>query len=200
MSPTVDDAGLVAAAKEGDRAAMDRLLRLHHDRVYAVCRSVVGNDADAADATQNALISVVRGLGRFDGKSAFSTWVYRIATNAAVDELRRRSRRPQPVDHRSGDDRPRMEVGDRPDQSAEGAFQQIEDRLQVSGALAELTDDFRIAVVLRDVADLDYAEIGDVLGIPPGTVRSRIARGRAALARALGTSPPSLDVQSDSDD
>ena len=72
--------------------------------------------------------------------------------------------------------------------------------MQVSVALGELTDDFRMAVVLRDVADLDYAEIGDVLGIPPGTVRSRIARGRAALARALGTSPPSLDVQSDSDD
>ena len=63
--------------------------------MFAVCRRITGNDADAADATQEALLAVVRGLPRFDGRSRFSTWVYRIATNAALDELRRRQRRPR---------------------------------------------------------------------------------------------------------
>ena len=92
-----DDATLVKAAQAGDRAALDALLRRHHDRIYALCRRMTGNDADALDATQEALIAVVRGVARFDGRAAFSTWVYRVATNACLDELRRRGRRPEPV-------------------------------------------------------------------------------------------------------
>ena len=90
------DAALVAAAQAGDRGALDTLLRRHHDRLYALCRRVTGNDADGADACQEALIAIVRGLDRFDGRSAFSTWAYRVATNACLDELRRRRRRPEP--------------------------------------------------------------------------------------------------------
>ena len=76
-----DDRELVAAAQGGDQHALDRLLRRHYDRVYAVCRRVLGHDADAADATQDALIAAVKGLARFDGQASFSTWVYRVATN-----------------------------------------------------------------------------------------------------------------------
>ena len=86
----------MTAAQGGDRAALDALLRRHHDRLYAVCRRVTGNDTDAADACQEALIAIVRSLDRFDGRSAFSTWAYRVATNACLDELRRRRRRPDP--------------------------------------------------------------------------------------------------------
>ena len=89
-----DDRALVAAAQGGDRASLDTLLRRHYDRIYAVCRRVIGHDADAADAAQEAMIAVVRGLGRFDGRSSFGTWIYRIATNASLDELRRKRRRP----------------------------------------------------------------------------------------------------------
>ena len=96
MTDPIDDADLVALAKQGDRAALDRLLRLHQPRVHLVCRRITGNDADALDATQEALIAIVRGLPRFDGRSRFSTWAYRIATNACLDELRRRRRRPEP--------------------------------------------------------------------------------------------------------
>ena len=88
------DVELVESARGGDRAAMDQLLRRHHDRVFAVCRRITGNEADAADASQEALISIVRSLAKFDGRSSFGTWVYRIATNASLDELRRRRRRP----------------------------------------------------------------------------------------------------------
>lgn len=169
----------MAAAQAGDRGALDTLLRRHHDRVHALCRRITGNDADALDATQEALIAIVRGLGRFDGRAAFATWAYRIATNACLDELRRRRRRPEPG----------LPEGDRAaplrDRSPDVDVS-VADRLAVDGALALLPPDFRAAVVLRDLCRLDYAEIAQVLGIPPGTVRSRIARGRAVLARHLG--------------
>lgn len=168
---------LIAAARTGDRYAMDQLLRLHRDRIWAICRRITGNDADAADSTQEALISIVRHLSRFDGASSFSTWTYRVATNAALDELRRRGRRPTPVDELPFDGRNASPTDRVPDQLA--------DRLAVDAALAVLPPDFRAAVVLRDLCDLDYAEIGEILAIPPGTVRSRIARGRAALIPLL---------------
>jgi RNA polymerase sigma-70 factor (ECF subfamily) len=172
------DAELITAAMAGDRAAMDALLRSHHDRVYAVCRRITGNDADAADAAQEALIAIVRGLGRFDGRSAFSTWVYRIATNASLDELRRRKRRPlvvvdDPVTH----EMPDHDGGDRIDG--------LGDRMAIDAALRLVPEDFRVPLVMRDVCDLDYAEIAETLDIPIGTVKSRIARGRGALAQIL---------------
>ncbi len=159
---------------------MDQLLRGQHDRIHAVCRRITGNESDAADATQEALIAVVRGLHRFDGRSAFSTWVYRIATNASLDELRRRKRRPLSVvrDDDRVDQEPADPGWDRP-------FDQIDDRDEVEAALLEVPEDFRIPVVLRDVADLDYAEIAATLDLPIGTVKSRIARGRGMLAAAL---------------
>ena len=178
------DSELVAAAQGGDRAALDDLLRRHYDRVHALCRRLAGNESDALDATQEALIAVVRGLPRFDGRAAFSTWLYRVATNACLDELRRRKRRPEP---RSVDDEP-----DAAPSAGSPAFDQsVADRLAIDEALAGLAEDFRIAVVLRDVVGLDYAEIATTLDVPPGTVRSRIARGRAELARRLGN--PSED-------
>ncbi len=94
MPTEIDDATLVEAAQNGDRAAMDQLLRRHYDRIHAVCRRIAGGSRDADDACQEALIKITRGLPRFDGNSAFGTWAYRIATNAALDELRRRKRRP----------------------------------------------------------------------------------------------------------
>ena len=176
-----DDRELVTRAKSGDRAAMNELLRRHYDRIYAICRRIAGNDADAADATQEALMAIVRGLDRFDGTAKFSTWSYRVATNACLDELRRRKRRPTPTDT--------DEHADWSTQTADAESSTFDDRLverdAMSLALADLPDEFREPVVLRDVAGLDYAEISQQLGIPPGTVRSRIARGRAKLAEIV---------------
>lgn len=176
-----DDAALIAAARAGDRNALDRLLRRHYDRIWALCRRLAGNDADAQDATQEALIAISRGLARFDGRAAFTTWSYRVATNACLDELRRRSRRPSP-----GGAEPDAGVP-MADPVTTAAPDQIGDRLLIDAALAGLSEDYRAAVVLRDLCDLDYAEIGTVLGIPPGTVRSRIARGRFQVAEYLRT-------------
>ncbi|MET0324489.1 MAG: sigma-70 family RNA polymerase sigma factor [Ilumatobacteraceae bacterium] len=180
-----DDATLVAAAQAGDRAALDALLRRHYDRVHAVCRRIAGSSRDADDAAQEAMISIVRALDRFDGRSAFSTWTYRIATNAALDELRRRGRRPALHAVRDDDSTPEVV-----DPAAEQRYQSVADRQAIDAALADLPEDFRAAVVLRDVADLDYAEIAEVLQIPVGTVKSRIARGRGQLADALGNQDP----------
>jgi RNA polymerase sigma-70 factor (ECF subfamily) len=191
MAPLSDDE-LVAAAQGGDRNALDQLLRRHYDRIYAVCRRVTGGSRDADDACQEALIKITRSLPRFDGRSAFGTWAYRIATNASLDELRKRKRRPMlhsvhPGDGRndqtgqSGDDGPPELV----DPMAAKRIDAVADRLALDDALDDLSDNFKAAVVLRDVADLDYNQIADILEIPIGTVKSRIARGRAALADTL---------------
>jgi RNA polymerase sigma-70 factor, ECF subfamily len=181
-----DDAELVRGAATGDRDALDVLLTRHVDRLHAICRRICGADA-AFDATQHALISITRGITRFDGRSAFTTWSHRIAVNAALDEVRRARRRAIPAsDH--------LATHDPPAPRAVGP-ERVADRLDLEAALAALPEDFRIAVVLRDVADLDYAEIATTLDVPIGTVRSRIARGRAALAIALGNPDPAADVQ-----
>jgi RNA polymerase sigma-70 factor (ECF subfamily) len=176
------DTALALDAAAGDRAALETLLDRHADLVHAVCRRIVGHPEDALDATQEALVAVARGIHRFDGRSQFTTWLYRVATNAALDELRRRKRRPVPVD-----------VVPEPVRTAGGGVattDAVDARLVVDAALARVPAEFRVAVVLRDLCDLDYAEIAEILDVPPGTVRSRISRGRAALAEALGNPPP----------
>lgn len=131
------------------------------------------------------MIAVVRGLPRFDGRARFTTWSYRVVTNATLDELRRRRRSPDPglpeVEHHVPGGEP-------------GVAEAVSDRIDLDSALADLHPSFRAAVVLRDQLGLDYAEIAEVLGVPPGTVRSRIARGRAALAEALGNRDAPTDV------
>lgn len=163
------------AARGGDRAALDALLRRHYDRLYVLCRRMTGDPDDAADACQEALIAVVRGLPGFDGRSAFGTWAYRVATNACLDELRRRRRRPEPGLPEG------LAEPSSPSDDLEGATT----RVDLDTALQSLPADYRAAVVLRDVCGLSYDEIAAALLIPPGTVRSRIARGRATLAPLL---------------
>jgi RNA polymerase sigma-70 factor (ECF subfamily) len=158
---------------------MEALLGRHYERVHTICRRIAGNQADADDGCQEALLAIVRGLPRFDGRSSFKTWSYRVASNACLDEMRRRNRRPQP----------RTNL---PEQVASGPGIEttVTDRITLTDALPRLPEEFRVPVVLRDVAGLDYAEIAETLGIPPGTVRSRIARGRRQLSDLLGNQVP----------
>ncbi len=182
-----DDHELALAAGRGDRDALDALLARHLDRVHAVCRRICGPD-DALDATQNALIGISRAIDRFDGRAAFTTWIHRIATNAALDELRRRSRRAVPV-------APETFMANAARSGRVDDPERVVDRIDIDDALARLPEEFRVVVVLRDVSDLDYAEIAATLDIPIGTVRSRISRGRAALALMLGNSEAPADVE-----
>ncbi|MGB1654007.1 MAG: sigma-70 family RNA polymerase sigma factor [Acidimicrobiales bacterium] len=175
----------MSAAQRGDQRALDRLLRKHQERIYRVCRRLAGNDADALDATQEALIAIVKGLASFDGRAAFTTWSYRVATNACLDELRRRGRRAEPglPEFEHADD---AYIGSR---RSRDPGETVSARIDVDLALASLPEEFRAPVVLRDIAGLDYAEIADVLELAPGTVRSRIARGRGRLADIMASSP-----------
>jgi len=158
---------------------------------------MLGNDADALDATQDTLVAALRALGRFDGRSSFGTWIYRIATNTCIDEMRRRRRRPV-----TGVGADFAEVADDISVGSLGSFgsfgapglfvepvssgadpaETVAVRIDIDSALASLPVEFRTAVVLRDVCDLPYDEIAMILGVPVGTVRSRIARARSALA------------------
>ncbi len=171
-------------AKRGDAAAIDSLLRAHYDMVRAVCHRIIINTSDAEDATQIALLSIVRALPSFDGRSKFSTWIYRIATNAALDEVRRIQRRPLPTDKESVYDTPK---GDHTNA--------VDAQMDVSAALAQLPEEYRTAIVLRHVADLEYEEIAAIQGVPVGTVRSRLARGRSQLAEILGNQNDRSDRQ-----
>jgi len=182
------DHDLALAAAAGDRRALEVLLERHVDYVHAVCRRVLGHPEDALDAAQEAMIAVARRIGSFDGRAQFTTWLYRVATNAALDEARRRKRRPAPTDD---------EALATP--STPGPERVVAARLDVDAALARLPEDFRTAVVLRDLLDLDYAEIAEVLDIPIGTVRSRISRGRRLLGEWFGNSEDPPDRPSGAD-
>ena len=187
MSDARDDHALVDAARAGDRRALEVLLGRHYDRINAICRRVIGASRDADDAAQEAMIRIVRGLASFDGRSSFATWSHRVATNTALDELRKRSRRPHLQVVRDPDG---GEPAEPADDDAHRLIDAVADRAAIDEALAALPEEFRLAVVLRDVADLDYAEIAEALGVPAGTVKSRIARGRAHLVQALGNHTP----------
>ncbi len=172
---------------------------------------MLGNDADALDATQDTLVAALRALGRFDGRSSFGTWIYRIATNTCIDEMRRRRRRPV-----TGVGADVAEVADDISVGSSGSFGSfgapglfvepassgadpadiVAVRIDIDGALASLPLEFRTAVVLRDVCDLPYDEIAVILGVPVGTVRSRIARARSALAATWQVQDSGRDASS----
>ena len=198
MQTMAEDGDLVTAAQQGDMASLEILLDRHHDRLRAVCAKVVGRGADADDAAQMALISIVKNLEKYDGRAKFTTWSYRIATNAAIDELRRRKRRH--ANSLDGDDRP-FEVSSGGDLGNAATA-----KIVVDDALEQLPDEFKIPVVLRDLCGLNYDEIGEVLDLAPGTVRSRIARGRGKLADIIGdvtsggNQISTSDVQENSDE
>lgn len=168
-----DDHTLVRAYLGGDASAFDRLLERHRSRVYATAYRIVG-PADAEDAAQEVFLSVVRKLGGFRYESAFSTWLYRVTVNVCTDLLRKRR------------DVPAEEV---PDQPLPDRADDVAGALDVQAALALVPTEFRIPLVLRDVQDLPYDEIAELLGAPVGTVKSRIHRGRVALARAIRGEP-----------
>lgn len=168
------DEELVRRAQRGDRAAFDELVVRHRDRVYAVALRLTRNPADAEDALQDTFLNAYRALPRFGGRARVSTWLYRIAANASYDVLNRRRSRETPLDEGAAEP---ASPGD--------PYAQDAQRRALEQALAALPDEFREAVVLCDVAGLGAGEAAEVLGLPAGTVKSRVFRGRALLAAAL---------------
>jgi RNA polymerase sigma-70 factor (ECF subfamily) len=178
------DEELLAAHLQGDRSAFGQLVGRHERRVYGICLRMLGNREDAQDAAQEAFLAALRRASSFRQEAAFSTWLYRIAVNAATDQARRRVRTRttplEPGDAGVADPLPgRGDPGDA-----------VATAVTVQAALTRVPDEFRAAVVLCDLLRLPYAEAAAVLDVPVGTVKSRVYRGRLALAGELGSDPP----------
>jgi len=176
------DEQLLAQARLDDRAALGELLTRHHPRLLGLCRAMIGQSL-ADDVCQDAMVSIIRGLPNFAGHAAFSTWATRIAINAC--HARRRSEKTR--------------LGGILQGAVSGIATQTgellqPERIQRSGqavalarAVDALAEEFRTVLILRDVHGLEYEELGAVLGLPIGTVKSRLFRARTALRDVLGT-------------
>jgi RNA polymerase sigma-70 factor, ECF subfamily len=186
----IDWAQTVRLCMSGDSGAWAELVRTHHRRVYGLCYRFTGNPADAEDLTQDVFLKIYSNLASFDtGRGSLQVWITTMTRNLLVDNFRRtRNQRAtsslddgwesaeelKPVDRLTS-------KGISPHESAA----QKELAKMVQDALARVSVELREAVILRDLQDMDYKEIAQVLGIPEGTVKSRISRGRAELARLL---------------
>jgi RNA polymerase sigma-70 factor (ECF subfamily) len=175
--PSTAESTLVARARAGDRSALQEIVQLHAGLVYTVVASHLGSD-EAEDATQEVFILVQRGLRSFEERSQLGTWIYRIATNVALQRLRRRRRRP-PSAGLDGRDVACPRPGPLTAASAQ------EEREAFVHALDALPLEQRAVVVLRGIAGLSFDEIAATLGIPTPTAQSRMARAREKLRTLL---------------
>ncbi|MBP2473425.1 RNA polymerase sigma-70 factor (ECF subfamily) [Crossiella equi] len=174
------DTDLLGAAARGDDAAFDELVRRHTTRMYRVALRIVGDQAEAEDVVQEAWVSAWRGLSRFRGESAPATWLYRVVTNAALAHLRRR--------------KPTVPLGEAAetvlgmtDRAADPEYSAIrnEQAEHVLRAIATLEPSQRVPLVLRELEEMSYEEVAEVLDVPVPTLRSRLYRARVALLAKL---------------
>jgi RNA polymerase sigma-70 factor, ECF subfamily len=180
----VEDLQLVERCLGGEESAWEALLRTHNRKIYNLCYRFTGRPHEAEDLTQEVFIKVFQTLTTYDaGQGSFSTWLNRIARNHLVDHYRRthKDRLTSSLDEEGGGRESTPSAEDPPSARVESR----ERREILQAALDRLSPDMREAVVLRDFQDLDYDEISEVLGVPEGTVKSRINRGRLELARVI---------------
>jgi RNA polymerase sigma-70 factor (ECF subfamily) len=170
-------------AQKGNQNAFETILSAHERMIYGICLRMTGNRDDAMDVSQETAVRVWRNIGRFSGEAALSTWIYRIATNACLDHLRKRRDTLSVDEMGEGGYAPAAPATETP----EGALGGKETLREVERALTQLPEDQRAAVVLRDVQDLSYEEVARVLGVNLNTVKSRISRGRKNLRDLLGS-------------
>lgn len=179
-----DERPLIASAARGEVRAFEALYRRHAARVHGVIARLVGGDrARAEDLTQEAFVRAWQALAQWEPGAQFRTWLFRIAANAALDVLRRR----KTVEFVPLDDT--FEAADTaagPERLAQGA-QEVR---RLEEALARLTPEHREVLLLREIEDMSYEEIGRVLALTEGTVKSRLARARAALIEETGKDAP----------
>ncbi len=186
----IDWSQIVRRCMDGDSAAWAEMVRTHHRRVYSLCYRFTGNAADAEDLTQDIFLKIYSNLASFDGaRGSLLVWITTMTRNHLVDHFRRsRNLRATSSLDEGWDVTDELKPVDRlvsSGTSPHEAAAQKELAKMVQQALARVSVDLREAVILRDLQDLDYKEIAQVLGIPEGTVKSRISRGRAELARLL---------------
>jgi|SRR5581483_3788893 len=188
-----DEAALLKGLRAGEQAAYETLVRTYSGRLLAVTRRYLHNDDDARDALQDAFLSAFRGLQTFIEGSLLSTWLHRIAINAALMKLRTRKRRPEePIE----DLLPRfLEDGHREDghrgnptrpwKEPDGLLERQETRAAVRACIDSLPDTYRTVLLLRDIEELDTEEVAQILDISPNAVKIRLHRARQALRTLL---------------
>ena len=176
---------LILLLQQGDEAAFETLLHLYEKKVYTLCRRMCGNDEDAQEAAQDAFLSLWRSAKSFRGEASLSTWLYRLATNACIDLLRRNKRGGERVS--LDDEETTFELADgRP--LPEQVVERRETQKLIEEGLAALPEDYRAVLLLREAEGLSYAEIAQVTQLELGTVKSRINRARALLRNYLTAS------------
>lgn len=178
---------LIKKAKRGDLRAFEELITHYEPIVYNIIYRMMNNIDDTYDLSQETFIKVYKKIYQFDGKSKFSTWLYRIATNTCLDEIRRRKGK----DTFSIDQTIELEDGQIPSQQVdknENVEEKILDKEKkqiIQEALNEMNESHRVILVMRDIKNLSYEEISEILGLSLGTVKSRISRARQALKKVL---------------
>ena len=182
---------LVARCAAGDAAAWEQLVRQHNRRVYNLCYRFTGSATDAEDLAQEVFIKVYRTLGSYDpDRAQFTTWLTTVTRNLLVDHFRRtkQDRATDSMDESSEGEDEGLRLSERIEDKGLSPEERVgvqQTQNRVHRALQELSPELREAVILRDLQELDYKEIATALKVPEGTVKSRINRGRAELARVL---------------
>ncbi len=178
------DAQLVERCLKGDDAAWEDLVKIHTRRVYAICYRFTGSDHEAQDLTQDVFLRIFRTLGSFRaGEGSFTVWLTRLTRNLLIDHYRRT--RMERQSESLEDQLPVLEEKTAMSARTEGLLAGREASELLSAALQKLSPELRETVILRDLEELEYREIAKILNVPEGTVKSRLNRGRAELARVL---------------
>lgn len=184
-----DDSALVEASRRGDMQAFAALASRYQDRLYNMVYRMCGRRADADELTQEVLVRAIEGIREFRGNSGFYTWLFRIAANLVISHRRRGGRiKFHALGGGEGPDdqaTPLAAMMQNCEACPHGQASSAETNLRVAAALEELDDEFRLVTILRDVEDMDYAQIAQVLDVPVGTVKSRLHRARSILRDKL---------------
>lgn len=189
---TAEDTDLVNQCRRGDPSAFGGLVARYQDRVFNACLRLCGNRSDAEEFAQEAFVKAYVSLDRFDGRASFYTWLFRIAVNLTISAHRKARPGPMVSMHARVADGDGQGIADRIQGNGEMPDERCassERDLAVARALASLDEEHKSVVVLRDIEALGYTEIAEILGVPTGTVKSRLHRARLALREILGAMP-----------
>lgn len=184
-----EDKKLIEKAKNGDVEAFEKIIEEHHNIVYSIALRMSGNETDAFDMAQEVFIKLYRNLSKFDGHSKLSTWIYRVASNTCLDELKKRKRlwnntKSLNEEMETKDDSVVLEIKDTkplPEEQIENS--EIKEIL--NNAILKLSNQHKEVIILRDIEGFSYEEIADIIGCGVGTVKSRLSRARSSLRKIL---------------
>lgn len=184
---------LIARLQKRDEAAFEELIRQYEKKVYTLCFRMCGNSEDAEEAAQDAFLALWRGIDRFRQESSLSTWIYRLATNACIDTLRRRKKQSGSVS--LDDEELFVDAVDTSPQPQETVEHRKTQKLLQEG-LSALPEEYRKVLILREIEGLSYTEIAESASIELGTVKSRISRGRSLLRNFLSGNENFFEIAS----